>query len=341
LGSVLVVATLAGGAHLAGQAQRPADQRPPGAVSALHVQGNVWMLAGRTSNAAVQIGNDGVLVVDTMTAELADDLIAEVRRLAGDRPIRYIVNTHAHADHTGGNEKMAAAGRSIVSGNVVGDIGLGAANYAAIIAHENVLTTLSNPASGAAPAPSKALPSSTFFTGQKDIYFNGEAVELIHIANAHTDGDVMVYFRRSDVLVAGDLFVTTTFPVIDKVARGDVTGVLAGLNRILDITVPRDKQEGGTYVIPGHGRLTDEADVLDYRDMVTIVRDRVGNAIEKKLTTDQVRAAKFTRDYDTRYGGPEGSVAAQFVEAADKSLRPVPAPAVSNRTARKPAEGKR
>jgi cyclase len=126
--------------------------------------------------------------------------------------------------------------------------------------------------------------------------------------------------------VAGDLFVTTTFPSIDAATGGDVKGVLAGLNRIIDIAIPRDKQEGGTYVIPGHGRLADEADVVDYRDMVTVVRDRVLDAVGKKMTSAQIRAARFTRDYDSRYGGRDGSAAAQFIDAADRSIRQTSAP---------------
>src|SRR4029077_5306539 len=238
-------------------------------VKSLHVQGNVWMLVSAGVNAAVQIGDEGVLVVDTMTEPLADKMLAEIRRLAGDKPIRYIINTHVHPDHTGGNEKVTAAGQSIVAGNFAGQVGQDAANAATIIAHENVLNRMSAPVGAQAPRPFKSWPTDTFFVDDKDIYFNGEGVELVHVSAAHTDGDVMVWFRKSDVVVAGDLFITTTFPVIDVPLGGNLRGIIAGLNRIIEITIPRDKQEGGTYVIPGHGRLTDEADVVDYRDMVT------------------------------------------------------------------------
>jgi glyoxylase-like metal-dependent hydrolase (beta-lactamase superfamily II) len=291
-------------------------------VKSLHVQGNVWMLiGGGTVNAAVQIGDDGVLVVDTMTEPLADKMLAEIRRLAGDKPIRYIVNTHVHQDHTGGNEKIAAAGQSIVAGNFAGQVGQDAANLAAVIAHENVLNRMSAPVGSTAPRPFKAWPTDTFFVDDKDIYFNGEGIELVHVPAAHTDGDVMVWFRKSDVVVAGDLFITTTFPVIDLAQGGNLNGIIAALNRIIDLTIPRDKQEGGTYVIPGHGRLTDEADVVDYRDMVTIIRDRFQDAIKKKMTLEQVKAARLLRDYEGRYGATSGFWTTDaFIDAAYKSL---------------------
>jgi glyoxylase-like metal-dependent hydrolase (beta-lactamase superfamily II) len=294
-------------------------------VRSLHVQGNVWMLVGRAANAAVQIGDDGVLVVDTMTEELADEMVAEIRRLAGDKPIRWIVNTHAHPDHTGGNLKVAEAGESIIAGNFAGQAGQAASNYAQIIAHENVLARMAAPAGERPAAPTMAQPSETFFVPEFDMFFNGEPIQLIHVPNAHSDGDVMVFFRRSDVLVAGDLFVTTTFPVVNVQEGGRLGGVITALNRILDVTVPREKQEGGTYVIPGHGRLADEADVVEYRDMLTIIRDRLQDAVSKGMTQAQVRSAGLLRDYEGRYGALRGAWTTDaFVEAAYESARPAP-----------------
>ena len=290
-------------------------------IKSLHVQGNVWMLVGAASNAVLQVGNDGVLVVDTMTDGLADKMIAEIRKIAGDKPIRYIVNTHVHADHTGGNEKVAAAGQSIIAGNFAGQVGQEAASFASVIAHENVLNRMSAPTGKEASRPLKAWPTDTFFTEDKDLYFNGEGIQLIHIPAAHTDGDVMVYFRKSDVIAAGDLFITTLFPPVDMAAGGNYKGVLTALNRIIDITIPRDKQEGGTYVVPGHGRLTDEADVVDYRDMATVIRDRFQDAIKRGQTLEQVKAAKLVRDYEGRYGANSGPwTTDQFVEAVYRSL---------------------
>jgi glyoxylase-like metal-dependent hydrolase (beta-lactamase superfamily II) len=301
--------------------ERGANASRAGDVKSLHVQGNVWMLVGDGVNAAVQIGDDGVLVVDTMTAGQADAMLAEIKRLAGDKPIRYVINTHVHQDHTGGNETIAGAGQSIVAGNFAGQVGQDAANVAAVIAHENVLNRMSAPVGAQAPRPFKAWPTDTFFVGTKDLYFNGEGIELLHVPAAHTDGDVMVWFRKSDVVVAGDVFITTTFPVIDLPLGGNYAGVIAGLNRIIDITIPRDKQEGGTYVIPGHGRLTDEADVVDYRDMVTIIRDRLQDALKKNMSLAQVKAAGLVREYEGRYGASSGPwTTDMFIEAAYKSL---------------------
>jgi len=289
-------------------------------VHSLFVQGNVWMLVGGGVNAAVQIGDDGVLVVDTMTGALADKLLAEIKKLAGDKPIRWIINTHAHADHVGGNAKIAEAGRSIVAGNFVGQASPGAGNRAAIIAHENVDAELQQ----AKPSlPFSAMPTETFFTNEFEIFFNGEAVQMFHVPNAHTDGDVMVFFRKSDVIAAGDIYRTTTFPVID--AKGSLNAIVGGLNQIIDLTIPRDKQEGGTYVIPGHGRLTDEADVVEYRDMMTIIRDRIDDAIQKGMSLEQVKAARLTRDYEGRYGANQGPwTTTQFIEAAYNSLKQTP-----------------
>ena len=321
-------------AGIAQQNQPPARQNPPTPgfdnveIKSLHVQGNVWMLVGGPFNAAVQIGDEGVLVVDTMVEPLADKMLAEVKRLAGDKTIRYIINTHAHPDHTGGNEKIAVAGRSIVAGNFAGQVGPDAANSATIFAHENVLTRMSQAggpegAGNGQKLPFKALPTDTFFDEEKDLFFNGEGIQLIHIPNAHTDGDIMVWFRKSDVVVAGDLFMTTTYPIVAVQQGGTLNGIITALNRILDITIPKDRQEGGTYVIPGHGRLTDEADVVEYRDMVTIIRDRFQDAIKKGMTLDQVKAARLTRDYDGRWGATTGFWTTDaFIEAAYKTLSP-------------------
>jgi glyoxylase-like metal-dependent hydrolase (beta-lactamase superfamily II) len=282
------------------QSSAPAD------IQSFHVQGNVWLLVGAGGNVAVQTGDDGVLVVDTGLAQNADKLLAAIRKLS-DKPIRWILNTHFHPDHTGGNEALSKAGHKTNG------------QPAEILSHENVLTRMSAPGAKRATA---SWPTDTYFPEEKDIFFNGEAVMLYHDANAHTDGDSIVFFRRSDVVVSGDTFVTTSYPFIDQANGGSVQGELNALNRILDITVPAHEQEGGTYVIPGHGRVCDEADVLEYRDMVTIVRDRIQDMVKRGLTLDQVKAAKPTFDYDRQYGSDTGFVTtAGFVEAVYKDLK--------------------
>ena len=291
---------------------------PAAEVRSRLVQGNVWLINAGFVNVAAQIGPDGVFVVDTGTEAMGEKILAEIKRLAGDKPIRYIVNTHAHADHIGGNVVIAKAGRSIISGNFAPQAGAEAANAAKIISHENTQLRM---AEGDKPAPTAAMPTDTFFVRRYDMFFNGEPIQMLYQPNAHTDGDVIVYFRKSDVVVTGDVYVNTTFPVINLQQGGSLNGIIAALNRIIEITVPKDKQEGGTYVIPGHGRLADEADVVEYLDLVTIIRDRFNDAIKKKMTLEQVKAAKLVRDYEGRYGATQGFWTTDaFIEAAYKSL---------------------
>ena len=287
-------------------------------MHSLHVQGNVWMIVGGPFNAAVSIGNDGVLVVDTMAEPLADKFLAEIRKLAGDKPIRYIINTHFHPDHTGGNAKVTAAGQSIVAGNFAAQVGQDAASQANILAHENTQIHMGE----VKPAlPFIAMPTDTFFTEAKDLFFNGEAVQILHQPAAHTDGDVIVFFRKSDVIVAGDVYINTTFPIVQIDQGGSFQGIIDALNRIVDLTVPAEKQEGGTYVIPGHGRLADEADVVEYRDMNTILRDRLSNAIKKGMTLEQVKASHPVLEYEGRYGASSGFWTTDaFIEAVYRSL---------------------
>jgi glyoxylase-like metal-dependent hydrolase (beta-lactamase superfamily II) len=284
----------------------------PDKIQAVHVQGNVHMLVGAGGNIIVQAGDEGVLVIDTGLAPRGDDVLAAIRRIS-DKPIRIVINTHVHADHTGANELIAASGRAL-GGNAPGNSGLALQN-ARVLAHENVMKRMSAPSGEPSPRPFGAWPNETFFGEDKEIFFNDEAIQLIH-QPGHTDGDVLVFFRRSDVVASGDLFMTTTYPVIDAKSGGSVQGVIDGLNRLLDITIPKDKAEGGTYVVPGHGRLSDEADVVEYRDMVTIVRDRIQDFVSKGRTLTEVKTARPTRDYDGRYGATTGPwTTDMFIEA--------------------------
>jgi glyoxylase-like metal-dependent hydrolase (beta-lactamase superfamily II) len=277
-----------------------------GEIHILPVQGDVYMLVGGGGNTTIQAGKDGVLVVDTKLAAQADKLVAAIRTISS-KPIRYVINTSADTDQTGGNEKVADAGRTITGGNVAR---FNAEFPATMVAHEKVASRMRE-----AGAPPASWPMDTYFTEGKDIYVNGEAVQVFHQPSAHSDGDSLVFFRRSDVVSTGDVFVPDRYPVIDVAKGGSINGELAALNRLLDLTVPADKQEGGTMVIPGHGRLCDEADVVEYRDAMTIIRDRILDLVKKGQTLAQVKAAKPTQDFDPLYGSPDA-----FVEAAYRSL---------------------
>jgi glyoxylase-like metal-dependent hydrolase (beta-lactamase superfamily II) len=283
----------------------------------VHVQGKVHMIVGDGANVVVQAGDEGVLVVDTGLEARGDELLAAIRRIS-DKPIRLVINTHVHADHTGANELLARVGESL-GGNAPGNSGLPLAT-ARVLAHEKVMARMSAPSGQTPPRPFGAWPTETFFAEDKEIFFNDEAVQLIY-QPGHTDGDVLVFFRRSDVVAGGDLFQTTTYPVIDVTRGGSVQGIIDGLNRLLDITIPKDKAEGGTYVVPGHGRLSDEADVVEYRDMLTIVRDRIQDLLAQGKSLAEVEAAGPTRDYDGRYGASTGAwTTDQFIEAVYREL---------------------
>jgi glyoxylase-like metal-dependent hydrolase (beta-lactamase superfamily II) len=298
---------------------RPSDaiSATTGDIHVLPVQGNVFMLVGAGSNIAVQIGDEGVLVVDTGLAKISDKVLGAIKGLS-NKPIRVIINTHLHPDHTGGNEAFAQVGKGI-GGNAPGNF-VPVFPGARLIAHENVLKRMTAQTGSQSATPVSGWPNETFFTEDKEIFFNNEAIQLFY-QPGHTDGDVVVFFRRSDVVSAGDLFLTTTYPVIDVANGGNLQQVIDGLNRILDLTIPKDKAEAGTFVVPGHGRLSDEADVVEYRDMLTIVRDRVQALVGKGMTLAQIKEARPTQDYDGRYGANTGPwTTDMFIEAVYRSL---------------------
>lgn len=297
---------------------RPAPRVDTGDIQILPVQGKVYMLVGAGANITVQVGDEGVLLVDTGAAQMSEKVLAAVRQLS-DKPIRFVINSQVGADHVGGNESVARVGQPL-SGNAPGNFGI-AQQGAQVIAHEKVLTRMSAPTGRQAAMPFGAWPTETFFGADKDLFFNNEAIQLVHQPAAHTDGDVLIFFRRSDVVSTGDLFSTTGYPVIDAERGGTIQGIIDGLNRIIDVTIPKDKEEGGTYVIPGHGRLCDEADVVEYRDMVTIIRDRIRDLIRRRMSLPQVKAARPTRDYNGRYGTESGPwTTDMFIEAIYNDL---------------------
>jgi cyclase len=306
-GLAAIVVTL-----LAGVASVMAQSGGSSEVESWQIRDRVHMLVGQGANTTVHIGGDGVLIVDPKASVASAQVLAAIRRLS-DRPVRFIINTTSDADHIGGNEAIAKSGQTLAGGNTRPATVSGTGG-APIFAHENLLNRL---ASGETAV--NALPTDTYFVKQKDLFVNGEAVQLLHIKAAHTDGDTIVFFRRSDVISTGDVFTPDRYPMIDLARGGSIQGLLAGINYILELAVPDFNEEGGTMIVPGHGRLCDESDVSDYRDMVTIVHDRVRDMVQKKMTLDQVKAAKPTRDYDGVYAQP-GNTGDMFVEAIYRSL---------------------
>ena len=306
----------------ASRAAPPFAAPPRGEVRVLHVQGQVYMLVSADGNMVVQAGPDGVLVVDTLTASLSTPVLAAIRSIS-DKPVHFIVNTQGDAEHTGGNEALAKAGPTRPDrGPLTNGLGGNAGGTTSIIAHENVLARMSAATSGPAARSRESWPTDTYFEDQNDLFFNQEAVQVLYQPHAHADGDSIVFFRRSDVIVAGDLYSTTSYPVFDTSRGGSINGVIAALNRIIKLAVPGDTEEGGTMIVPGHGRLSDEIDVVEYRNMLTIVRDRIQALIGDGKALEQVRIAQPTLDYDARYGAVSGPASPDaFVTAVYESLR--------------------
>jgi cyclase len=358
---LLAAIALAGGAQIAAQQSatdlmirsRSQEQPQPSArrialpadnpLEVLHVLGNVYMVAGGPSNVGVQIGAEGVLVVDTATTAVSAHLLQAIKALS-DGPINYIVNTTADPDHFGGNEKIGAAGENPtvagrgLTGPVVrrrtdtsADDTPGGGGQAAlrpqgaiVFSHENMLNRMSAPTGVASPEPFALWPTSTFFTSLKSFSFNDEAIEMRHQPAAHTDGDILVVFRGSDVVAAGDIINTLQYPVFDAKRGGSLRGILDGLNTVIGITVPRINQMAGTRVIPGHGRILNEADVVEYRDMMTIIYERVRDAAAAGKSIDQVKAMKPTLEYDGLYSTP-GWTGEMLIEAIYREVK-APAP---------------
>jgi|SRR5688572_8943330 len=289
-------------------------------VEIVHVQKNVYMLVGAGANVTIQHGDEGVVLVDSGAAGQTERLLAAIRHLTR-KPIRYLVNTGADPDHIGGNgEIVKVAGARLPNTGRAGGAPSNAGT--SVIAHENTSNRMIAGSPLLPPLTGEALPESTFFTPRKDIFANGEPIQLLFQPAAHTDGDLFVFFRGSDVVSAGEIYRTDSYPVIDASRGGSIQGVLAALNTLLEITVPERNQMGGTRVVPAYGRVSNEADVVEYRDMLTIIRDRVQGMAARGMTVDQVKAARPTLEYDGLYGKRKEWTGEMFLEAVYRDLSP-------------------
>ena len=285
-------------------------------------QSQVYMLSGDGGNIAVEVFPQGVLLVDSGLAQKSDQVLAAIRSITKIPTIHYIINTSADPDNTGGNAALGMTGNQFVGGNVVGSI-TDAGAGAEIVAYQTVLDRMSGVTGGGPSLPEAMLPTTTYPTSMLKLSseYHGDAVELLHEPAAHTDGDTMVWFRISNVLVTGEIFDPTRYPVIDLKRGGSINGEIKALNDILDVAFPYFRMEDGTMIVPGHGRICDSADVAYYRDMVTIIRDRVQDMISKGSTLEQVESADLTADYDPYYAHNEMHYTGrQFVEDIFKSL---------------------
>jgi glyoxylase-like metal-dependent hydrolase (beta-lactamase superfamily II) len=330
--TLAIVAAVGVGSWLQGA---EAQQRPPaGEVEIVPVRQNFYMLAGAGANIGVLVGPDGFIVVDTGAAAMTDKVLQALDTLADRhrtivqgaeiRPkIRFVFNTSAHPDHVGGNEKLSRAGLTIFPGGAAGP-GLGSAvanaGAAAILGHDNVTQRMGD------TFPVAAWPTEGYTGRLRSYYLNGDGIQMVYQPAAYSDGDSIVTFRRADVIMAGEIFDMTRFPLIDLEKGGSIQGEIDALNRLVDLAIPPVPlvwQEGRTFIIPARGRVTDQADLVEYRDMVTYVRDVVDDMIKSGMTLEQVKKADPAFPHRARYGAETGPWTTEmFVEAIYRSLRP-------------------
>jgi glyoxylase-like metal-dependent hydrolase (beta-lactamase superfamily II) len=310
-----ILSALPWGTSLLAQ-QRPGDNPP---FETIQIRPNIHVIFGAGGNVTAHVGEDGVILVDAGLGTAADKVVAAVKAITS-APIRLVINTSADLDHVGGNEALAKAGTS------VNPDGFSDEERAIVLAHENVLLRMSG---NEATFPSGLWPTETFTARHRSMYLNDDAVQVLRSIGAHSDGDSIVHFRRADVIVTGDILDLRHFPVIDPTNGGSIQGELAALNRLLELVVPAMPlvlKPGRTLVVPGHGPISDYAELVEYRDMVAIITDNIEDMIKKGMTLEQVKKANPTAGYRARWGRESGPwTTDMFVEAVYNGLKNPPA----------------
>ena len=300
--------------------QRPAARAgEQGALDTIQIRDNVWVIFGAGGNITVHVGEDGVMLVDSGSEPMAERTLEAVRAIT-KAPIRMIINTSADPEHVGGNDKVGATGVPINPDNFTDE------ERATVLSHENVMQRMSAPKNRSEkPAPTAMWPTETFTSRFRSFYVNDDAVQVIRQLGAISDGDVLVQFRRADVIATGDIVDLRRFPVIDAANGGSIQGELEALNHLLDLTVPPMPlvlKPGRTLLVPGHGRVSDYGELVDYRDMVTTIKDIIEDMVKKGMSLQQVKAANPTAGYRKRYGADSGPwTTDMFVEAIYNGLK--------------------
>jgi len=327
--SLLAGAAVLATAHVQAQQTLTPTLRPAkpayddGNVEVVHVRDNVHLVAGSGTNITVQVDPDGLLVVDTSVPEASEKVLAAMKTISS-QPIRFVINTSADEHRVRGNEAISMAGRNIYAA-VGGGVGREPERPqgAPIYSHEKAMHRMAGLLPGTTSRTDIMWPQNTFFGERKNLVWGGDTIDILHKPNAHTDGDVIVWFRKANVIAMGGILTTVTYPVIDRARGGSIQGYLNALNDVLDIMVPEINNQGGTLVVPGNGRICNEGDVAEIRDSMTIIRDRIAEMAGKGMTLAQVKAARPTLDYDGVFGDPNAFIDAVYadVSAPSRTLR--------------------
>jgi glyoxylase-like metal-dependent hydrolase (beta-lactamase superfamily II) len=302
-----------------------AQQAGADRIEVLQLRPNFYVIAGAGANIGVHVGPRHTIVVDSGNARTAERVVALIDGIAKRKQtVRYIINTSADVDHVGGNATLAKAGRNLLASGPEPPFIAGLGLDAMIMASEAVLFRMIEPSYGEGKVGQEGRPVETYSEARTDLYLDGEGIQIHREPAAHSDGDSVVLFRQSDVVVAGDIIDTTRFPVIDLAAGGSIQGEIDALNHVLELAVrpvPLPLEGGGTYIVPGHGRVYDKTDAIMYRDMVVTVRDVVAGMKQRGMTLEQVKAAHPAKPWERQYGATSGSwTTDHFVEAIYQSL---------------------